>query len=469
MPLNGHVDFRALVEANWERVKAGSAGWWWSDEAVPFGPSGPDDGDPAARAEEQWEARIEQERAKARERREQADAEFFRTKRMFEIENGEIRDYYFARTVTCAGVALTTRSVHGRRPVARVRSLLVPDRSEAEAEINLHVHNLVLFDLPDDPEFVSLRVGFAELLHRIDAKHVSAQFMLRGLSRHVLILRLFALRRDMLADLDTAREGLGYGDVRPSSSSTGGATTLDDDNDVAPRAREAHAKATRERLRKAIAPRLAQALSGYEREFQSISRMYGQAAKREARIIYLSGMLVGLVLLAFFSLAAGLLLWIADLPIKLDTFLTCLAAGALGAFVSVLQRMSAGKFTVNHEVGREYVQRLAHFRPFIGSIFGLAVFFALEGGLANVTPPDEVTQRYAFFAFVAFLAGFSERFAKEILGSPSGADTEDADVADSSELGSAGQRFVELAGAHGDKEVVVETTRASSHPAHPDS
>ena len=105
--------------------------------------------------------------------------------------------------------------------------------------------------------------------------------------------------------------------------------------------------------------------------------------------------------------------------------LTCVAAGAVGAFVSVLQRMSAGKFTVNHEVGREYVTKLATFRPFIGSIFGLAACFAITGGIAHINPPLGPDRRYAFYAFLAFLAGFSERFAKELLGSPSGQDTEE--------------------------------------------
>ena len=43
--------------------------------------------------------------------------------------------------------------------------------------------------------------------------------------------------------------------------------------------------------------------------------------------------------------------------------------------------MSADKFHVRHEVGRSYVQRVAAFRPFIGSVFGLLVYFALQGGV----------------------------------------------------------------------------------------
>jgi hypothetical protein len=429
---DGRVDFRALVEANTRRVDA-AAKLAAAEEEQYFGPP-PTGHDVAAYEELVARAKAEQEQAiaAARDRHKVAEARFLLTKDAFESANGPIVDYYFARTVREAGAALT------RGHYVRRYGPVVPVYQRGPSEC--HAHNLVLFDLPDEPALVSLRVGFAKLLHRIDAKQTSVQYMLRGLSQRVLMIRLFALRRDMISDLDDAREGLGCG------GSEGNPTPS---------------------RKKAVAARLAQSLAGYEQEFRSIARTYGQAAAREARIIYLSGMLVGLVLLAVLALVLGLLLSFTDLPIDLDTFLTCLAAGAVGAFVSVLQRMSAGKFSVNHEVGREYVQRLAYFRPFLGSIFGLAVFFALEGGLANITPPLDPPQRYAFFAFIAFLAGFSERFAQEILGSPSGSDTEGPDLAASDELGSAGERFVELASSNGDQEVMVETTRATSKPAQP--
>ena len=63
-------------------------------------------------------------------------------------------------------------------------------------------------------------------------------------------------------------------------------------------------------------------------------------------------------------------------------------AGALGALISVVTRMSADKFHVRHEVGRGYVQRVAAFRPFIGSIFGVLVYFALAGDvITGITVP----------------------------------------------------------------------------------
>jgi hypothetical protein len=428
---NGRVDFRALVEAYTNLMEADLKRA--QAEADPsFGPP-PDGVDP-----EEWNGRKREAIEEAQNRQKVAQARFILTKDAFEDDKGPLMDYYFARTVKDAGTALTAGSyyVTKARPLLRI---FRPTSGVSPAES--HVHNVVLFDLPDEPAFVSLRVGFAELLHQIDAKLTSVRFMLSGLSRRLLTIRLSALRRDMLVDLDKAREALGcHPDATPSTS----------------------------RNKKAVGRRLAEALKDYKEEFAKLEQTYGQAATREARIIYLSGMLVGILLLAMFSAVLGLLLSIADLPIDLDTFFTCLAAGAVGAFVSVLQRMSSGKFRVNHESGREYVQRLAYFRPFLGSIFGLAVFFAFEGGLGNVSPPTDTAKRYAFFAFVSFLAGFSERFAQEFLGSASGSDTEAPGAAADSTADSrrVAARFDELAEGNGDHEVVIETTRATSTQTH---
>ena len=97
----------------------------------------------------------------------------------------------------------------------------------------------------------------------------------------------------------------------------------------------------------------------------------------------------------------------------------CLVAGSFGATMSVLMRMSAGKFDVNHEIGREYVTNLGLARPYIGAIFALLLYFAVKGGLApQMRPPShEAAAQFAFFVAFGFLIGFSERFAKEIVRS----------------------------------------------------
>ena len=117
-----------------------------------------------------------------------------------------------------------------------------------------------------------------------------------------------------------------------------------------------------------------------EHELDRIAEHYEQAASREAQIVYLGGMLSGVLALCAITVPVGILLAASEVPVNLTTFFGCLIAGALGALVSVVTRMSADKFHVRHEVGRLYVQRVAAFRPFIGGVFGLLVYFALQGG-----------------------------------------------------------------------------------------
>jgi hypothetical protein len=102
-------------------------------------------------------------------------------------------------------------------------------------------------------------------------------------------------------------------------------------------------------------------------------------------------------------------------------FVGSVIAGSLGATMSVLMRMSGGKFDVNHEIGREYVSNLGLARPYIGAVFALLLYFAIQGGLVdqvNVPKPGE--GELAFYVAGAFAIGFSERFAKEIVRSAEG-------------------------------------------------
>jgi len=218
----------------------------------------------------------------------------------------------------------------------------------------------------------------AHTLHRAEVQYVSVKQALRGLSQRLLVNWLFVWNRDVMIS----------------------AAPVDG---IAPPAFEP------------------QEIRRLERELDLISANYEQAASREAQIVYLGGMLMGVLALCALAVPVGLLLAGTEVPVDLTIFFGCLIAGALGALVSVVTRMSADKFHVRHEVGRGYVQRVAAFRPFIGSVFGLLVYLALEGGVIsaiNVAKPED--DRFAFFLVFAFAAGFSERMVKEVLRSTSG-------------------------------------------------
>jgi hypothetical protein len=58
------------------------------------------------------------------------------------------------------------------------------------------------------------------------------------------------------------------------------------------------------------------------------------------------------------------------------------------------------------------------YKPLVGSVFGVALYFLLSSGLSSgvltTDPPNG--KRLFFYGIVAFLAGFSERFTGVIFG-----------------------------------------------------
>jgi len=63
-------------------------------------------------------------------------------------------------------------------------------------------------------------------------------------------------------------------------------------------------------------------------------------------------------------------------------------------------------------------------RPLLGALFGGALYLLLAGGLITVaqtpTPEDPVKLLY-FYAGIAFVAGFSERWAQDVVTGKSNA------------------------------------------------
>jgi hypothetical protein len=280
----------------------------------------------------------------------------------FEATHGEITDGYICETGPMA-IVLTAQ------PPSRAEKLLLFRKER----IQLYT---------DTENLVRTHPEVAHLLHRAEVQYVSVKQALRGLSQRLLVNWLFVWNRDVMI---SAAPGAGVGQA-------------------------AFEPAEIRRL---------------DRELDLIDASYEQAASREAQIVYLGGMLMGVLALCGLAVPVGLLLSGTEVPVDLTIFFGSLIAGALGALISVVTRMSADKFHVRHEVGRGYVQRVAAFRPFIGSVFGLLVYFALAGGLIRqINLPDTESGRFAFFLVFAFAAGFSERMVKEVLRSAGGDETQ---------------------------------------------
>lgn len=154
----------------------------------------------------------------------------------------------------------------------------------------------------------------------------------------------------------------------------------------------------------------------------SAHKCYEDAADKVARMVYVAGMLGGIVLLPWLAALTGLLLWLFGAlhlhEAGTQAFFACIAAGALGALVSVLSRMaSSEKFSLHPDVGRRALFILGIYRPLVGAIFGVVLYFLLQSSLLTVS----TDKKFATFVVAAFLGGFSERFVRVMLHTAEGA------------------------------------------------
>jgi hypothetical protein len=152
-----------------------------------------------------------------------------------------------------------------------------------------------------------------------------------------------------------------------------------------------------------------EALAREQEALGRVEQYYCNAANGQAQIVYFAGMAV--VALAL-SIAAGIWLafhWVSPVA--------ALVAGALGAVVSVIQRINAGKFELEYDVGRPYAFFLGGLRPLIGAAFAIAISFAFTGGFLHlpVSSSDADTDKRLALLVVGFVAGFSERWAQDTL------------------------------------------------------
>jgi hypothetical protein len=163
----------------------------------------------------------------------------------------------------------------------------------------------------------------------------------------------------------------------------------------------------------------------HTRELRGVTRYYERAAENQARIVYFQGMAWGAALLAVLVGAAFLigwaLGWLDPGEIGTQIFFVTIAMGATGAVLSVMTRMAKSHgFNLDYEVGRKPTRFLGALRPWIGALFALALYIAIMGGVVSVFPDATETQTVSFYAAIAFLAGFSERWAKVLIGGATG-------------------------------------------------
>lgn len=152
---------------------------------------------------------------------------------------------------------------------------------------------------------------------------------------------------------------------------------------------------------------------------KEIEKYYRKAAARSGQIVYVGGVLLGMVPMLVLGVTAWIVIANAqDFNSPAGIGLLCFCAGAVGAMVSVMSRMSTGRVRLDWEFGKDTLRTLGALRPFVGAVFGLMTFLALKSGVVNLMAGDGSSYYYVVFAFVA---GFSERFAQDMLLGSSGA------------------------------------------------
>jgi hypothetical protein len=182
-----------------------------------------------------------------------------------------------------------------------------------------------------------------------------------------------------------------------------------------------------------------------QRQLESVDGYYRRAAERRAYSQYIRGMLLGVVLvpplcLLFMEAHSWLLQTATQDGVRgsLDALSQRaplgLIGGGIGAVISVLIRVNSGRTTVNAESSRQWrtfspaLQR-GVLRVVLGCLFGVTLTWFLSAGLLPL--PGTAGDRTAAYGALSFLAGFSERWARDaVLGSVSGHDRRPASPAD---------------------------------------
>lgn len=292
----------------------------------------------------------------------------------FQERHGDIVEAYWSIRDASA-VALT---------IERRKSVIHPFRGERVPRF----HRATEWATRDEP-------AIAGALNHCDTLAVKVTEVLRGSSELIALRRIVAVASHLLGFVDRTHGR------QPGSGDDGVA------EDGGSRRRGRNTRSAHEFVKER------------EAELARIEAFYDRAGNKQARIVFFIGMVIGLGVLVPFAAATATVIWLVD-PLdrpgshwaQIQTLLVAIAAGALGALLSVLVRMASdGRFDVDYEVGRKQVRWLGFYRPWLGAIFGVATYLLLASDLLQTKPPGNDVALY-YYGALAFLAGFFERFLK---------------------------------------------------------
>jgi hypothetical protein len=362
-----------------------------------------------ARAHWHWDVELDPdapERPEARRDFEAVLAEFERTEvERIKVERGHLADDYWCQR-EASGVGLAEFWVH--------RDVLPRFGVRRLAKWLRLWHPVPHYRIYRQTDWVTVEYPqLANLLHECDVLAVKAHWGLEGIYQAVVLPWLMSVEKHVLGFIESEwRRGGGSLPTHPGEAAAPAATA----ETRAARTRRWHEEGDR-KLR-AVA-RIEKFCREIQQELSRIEDYYQRAGEKQARLHYLTGMvLFGLVIVALAGLAsAGALAAFGVLDLHdagVRRFYACMAAGAVGAIVSVLIRMGGyrGGFNIDHELGSSGVRRLGAMRPLIGAMSGIAVSLIVQ---TSLVPIRHGALTFEFYVVAAFLAGFSERWTKVVL------------------------------------------------------
>jgi hypothetical protein len=157
-------------------------------------------------------------------------------------------------------------------------------------------------------------------------------------------------------------------------------------------------------------------------EYSRAESDFVKVVQRNALVRYFYGMVVGVAALLIVGFITSSFIEKDIFGLPPVTMATVIAAGGIGAFISVLTRISSGRFTLNR--GTLALQQakkkammlwvLGAFRPKVGAVLAAAIIAFLVTGLLPVRAAADVNSQ-TYYAAIAFVAGFSERWAQDMI------------------------------------------------------
>ena len=144
-----------------------------------------------------------------------------------------------------------------------------------------------------------------------------------------------------------------------------------------------------------------------------------RSAKRRVQSHYLKGMMAGTgAVLVAVGLLGALFSALGLAGSENADAVLALSAGALGALISVLMRMTGGQFSMNlpvldSEMQKTDVHLVAAARPLIGAVSGVIAYALVRSSLVPIDSASSEDPTFLWMG-IAFLAGFSERLAQDM-------------------------------------------------------